>query len=108
MNTTYEWLIWNIQRDNLTGGVGVVDYRVRAVKDTAQAIYSNKVTFIFDEKSPDFISYEELTPEIIVEWVKNKLDEDKEPSTGMIYEILEKQLDQKLASDKVHGIPWSQ
>lgn len=107
MSTTYTWLIWNMKRDPVTGSVGVVDYRVRGTKETAQAIYAGSVTLTADPASPNFIPYEDLTPEIVIGWVQTKLDETEQPSTEMIYVNLEKQLDYLLAPKEDNGTPWN-
>lgn len=107
MSTVYTWLIWNMKRDPVTGSVGVVDYRVRGTKETAQALYSAAVTLIADPASPGFIPYEDLTPEIVIGWVQAKLEKDKEPSPEMIYADLEKQLDYLLAPKEDNGTPWN-
>ena len=107
METTYTWLIWNMKRDIITGSVGEVDYRVRATKETAQAIHAGSVVLLADPSSQGFIPYEDLTSEIVITWVKEKLDKDKEPSTEMIYSGLDKKLAEILEPKEDNGIPWN-
>ncbi len=107
METTYTWLIWNMKRDPVTGSVGEVFYKVRAEKETAQAIYSGYVLLLADPASPSFVPYEDLTPDIVIEWVKTKLDETGNPSQAMLYENLDAQIAKILAPKEDNGTPWN-
>lgn len=107
IETTYTWLIWNMKRDINTGSVGEVFYKVRAQKEAAQAIYSGYVVIVADPASPSFIPYEDLTPEIVIGWVKENLDETKNPTQAMIYENLDMQIAKILAPKEDNGTPWN-
>lgn len=106
METSYTWLIWNMVRDPHTGGVGVVHYRVRATNGAVQAVESGQVVLVADPAAENFIAYESLTPEIVIAWVKSKLDEGDTPTAKML-ERLDATIARKLAAQQVNGTPWA-
>ena len=106
METVYTWLIWNMVRDPLTGGIGTVHYRVRGTNGNVQAVESGQVVLVADPASENFIAYESLTPEIVIEWVKSKLDEGDMPVAKLI-EKLDEAITRKLAASQTNGTPWT-
>lgn len=106
METVYTWLIWNMVRDPMTGGIGTVHYRVRATKDNVQAMEAGQVVLVADPAAENFIAYEALTPEIVIEWVKSKLEEGDTPAAKVI-EKLDEAINQKLAASQTNGTPWN-
>lgn len=106
METVYTWLIWNMARDPLTGGIGTVHYRVRAAKDGVQIVESGQVVLVADPASENFIAYESLTPEIVIAWVKSKLDEGDMPTAKLI-EKLDEAIARKQAASQTNGTPWA-
>jgi hypothetical protein len=105
MEITYTWLIWNMTRDPLTGGIGTVHYRVNATNGNVQAVESGHVVLVADPAAENFIAYESLTPEIVISWVKSKLDEGDMPTAKLI-EKLDAAITRKMASSKINGMPW--
>lgn len=106
METTYTWLIWNMKRDIITGSVGEVFYRVHATNGSVQAVESGQVTLVADPSSENFIAYDSLTPEIVISWVKSKLDEGDTPTAKLI-EKLDATIARKLAVSNANGTPWN-
>jgi len=106
MGTEYTWLIWDMKRDPSTGSVGEVHFRVAAQKDGARAINAGSVTLVADPNSPSFIPYEQLTPEIVIAWVKEKLATSDRPPER-IYEWLDERLAEKLGAATQSGVPWA-
>jgi hypothetical protein len=51
----------------------------------------------------EMIPFSELTPEIVVGWVKEKLTEEK---VAEIEAALQAQLDEQQAPTKASGVPW--
>jgi ferric-dicitrate binding protein FerR (iron transport regulator) len=96
METTYTWLIWNMKRDPLTGGIGTVHYRVNATNGNVQVVETGQVVLVANPEAEDFIAYESLTPEIVIAWVKSKLDEGDMP-TAKVIEKLDAAIAKKLA-----------
>lgn len=106
METVYTWLIWNMVRDPMTGGIGTVYYRVRATNGNVQAMEAGQVVLVADPAAENFIAYEALTPEIVIEWVKNKLDEGDTPSAKVL-EKLDEAITRKLSASQTNGTPWA-
>lgn len=107
METIYKWLIWNMKRDPLSGGVGEVHYKVRATRESEQAIHSGSVKLTVDPTAESFLPYEQLTPEIVIRWVKDALDDSKNPAQQDIFDALDKTLDEKIAASASNGTPWN-
>lgn len=105
METVYTWLIWNMKRDPNTGGIGTVHYRVRATNGNAQAVEAGQVVLVADPAADSFIPYDALTPEIVIAWVKSKLDEGDMPTVKLLAK-LDEAIARKLVSAQSNGTPW--
>ena len=100
MTTTYTWAIANLARNTADGVVFTVHYTVAANDGT----YASSAYGSIDLEQPenDFISYADLTPELVIGWAQAKLD------VPAIEAALQAQLDEQAAPTKAaNGVPWA-
>ena len=99
MTTTYTWAIANLERTTADGIVFTVHYTVAANDGTyASSAYGS---IGLEQPEGDIIPYADLTPEIVVFWVQEKLD------VPAILAALQGQLDEQAAPTKAAGVPWA-
>ena len=102
MATTFTWNIANLERETADGYVYTAHYTVNAVDDT----YSSGAYGSLGLERPEgeLIPFADLTEEIVVGWVKEKLTEEK---VAEIEAALQAQLDEQRQPTKAAGVPWS-
>lgn len=92
-----EFKIANLERNANDGLVTVVHWI--ATKTDGEAVGSSYASMAV-EPSDNFVSFEQLTEEVVVNWVKEKLD----------LESVEAALDAQIAEQKaptvLSGVPW--
>jgi len=60
-----------------------------------------------DENTPGFIPFEELTEELVLDWVKIELGEDKIEEIESHYKtIMEERIERKSNPEFLKGLPW--
>ena len=101
MTITKTWEVNTLQRELADGYVNKVIYRVNGTDGT----YSTRATGEVDLEKPEtLVPYKDLTQEIVIGWVKEKLGAES------VTEI-EKAIDDNITLQKtpVHGVgtPWS-
>tara|TARA_A100001201_G_scaffold114022_1_gene97703 strand:+ start:755 stop:1066 length:312 start_codon:yes stop_codon:yes gene_type:complete len=102
MSTTFTWNISQLERETADGFVFTVHYTVNASDDT----YSSGAYGSIGLERPDtLIPYSDLTEEIVLGWVKEKLGGDEKVQE--IESALQAQLDEQRSPTKASGIPWS-
>lgn len=89
--------IANMERQADTGLVTVVHWI--ATKEDGEAVASVYSSMTV-EAGDDFVPYEELTEEIVVEWVKAGLDLDSVEAT------LDAQIAEQKQPSQLNGLPW--
>ena len=101
MFTTFTWAIANLERETEDGYVFTAHYTVNA----ANKVYSAGAYGSMGLERPEneMIPFSELTSEIVVGWVKEKLTEEK---VAEIETALQTQLDEQQAPTKASGVPW--
>ena len=99
MTTTYTWAIANLERTTADGIVFTVHYTVAANDGT----YSSSAYGSIGLAQPEgnVIPYADLTPEIVIGWVQDKLD------VPAMEAALQAQLDEQAAPTKTAGVPWA-
>jgi len=103
METTVTWRIANLERETADGVVMTVHYTIDANDGTYSAgAYGSLGLERPDEE--EMIPFSQLTEEICVGWVKEKLTEEK---VAEIEAALQAQLDEQHAPSKAAGVPWS-
>lgn len=104
MSTTFTWSVSNLDRSVADGVVGTIHYTVEAADDTYQAGAYGSVGIDAPAEGDTVIPYANLTPEVVVEWVKEKIGGDEKVTE--IEAALQAQLDEKHAPTKATGTPW--
>jgi hypothetical protein len=103
METTVTWRIANLERETADGVVMTAHYTVDANDGTYSAgAYGSLGLERPDEE--EMIPFSELTEEICIGWVQDKLTEEK---VIEIEDALQSQLDEQHAPSKAAGVPWS-
>ena len=102
--TTFTWGIAELERYTAGNVVYTAHYTVDAKDDT----YSSSAYSSIDFEQPDadnIIPFADLTPELIIGWVQEKLGGDEKVEE--IETALQAQLDEQHAPSKSQGLPWS-
>ena len=100
--TTFTWAIANMEHYTSDGVVFTVHYTVNAEDGT----YSSGAYGSIGLEKPDpenMIPYSQLTPEIVIGWVKGHFGEEK---VEEVEAALQAQLDEKHAPSTEPGLPW--
>lgn len=96
---TYNWQINQMDRLTSDGFVVIVHYSVVAIDGDYTANTYGTVNFT-EQPNAQLIPYEDLTPEIVIKWVQNSLDQ----------ETIESSLDAQIYAQKnpvqKSGLPW--
>jgi hypothetical protein len=102
METVFNWRVANLERETAEGVVFTVHYTILAEDGT----YSSGAYGSLGLEPPDqetMIPFAQLTEEIAVGWVKEKLTEEK---VEEIEAALQAQLDEQHAPSRAAGVPW--
>ena len=107
MSIKYKYEINGLEHTNDANRcVFMVHYDVKAfdLDVSKQTVDSyGKVSFLPDPNSSNFVPFEELNEEIVLNWVKSNID------TTKVEEKLAQRLNKKLNSNLVSGIPpWAE
>lgn len=95
-----QWQIVQLERQTQTGGVVVAHWRCEAEQDGASAAAYGSVSFTPDPDADDYVPYDELTQDDVLDWVYSSVDKDETESA------LQAQLDEKLNPKIEVGLPW--
>ena len=99
MTTTFTWAINNLEHYVTDGIVYLVYYSVVADDGTCTNSIYNSTRL--EQPEGDIIPYTDLTPEVVIGWLQDKLD------VPAIEASLQAQLDEQAAPTKAVGLPWS-
>ncbi|MGA0706377.1 MAG: hypothetical protein ACO3P8_12580 [Steroidobacteraceae bacterium] len=102
MATTFTWNIAQMERETADGYVFTVHYTVDANDGTYNAGAYGSLGLERPEGS--MIPFADLTPEIVVGWVKDKFGAEK---VAEIESALQSQLNEQHAPSKQSGLPWA-
>lgn len=98
--TTYTWNIVELEREVDDGFVFTAHYEVVAQNNVYKSGAYGSVSL---ERPEELIPYDDLTEEIVVDWVKNKLGEEAVLDTET---VLQEALDEQASPTKALGVPW--
>lgn len=101
MSTTYTWHIANLERETADGYVFTAHYTVDAEDGTYRAGAYGSVGL--ERPETDLIPFADLTEELVIGWVKEKLGEE---TISNVETALQTQLDEQAAPTKAAGVPW--
>ena len=91
-----------MERETADGYVFTVHYTVDAKDDTYSAGAYGSLGL--ERPEGDLIPFADLTPEIVIGWVKEKFGAEK---VAEIEGALQAQLDEQRAPSKQSGLPWA-
>lgn len=97
--TTTTWHIAQLERETADGYVFTAHYTIDANDGTYKAGAYGSLGFHRPEG--ELIPFADLTEEIVVGWVKERLDVDQ------IEAALQSQLDEQRHPSKASGLPWA-
>lgn len=101
MTTTFTWAIANLERETADGFVYIAHYTVNATD--GEAYSAGAYGSIGFERPDNLIPYDDLTQDMVVGWVKEKLGEEQ---VEKVETALQSQIDEKRAPTKASGTPW--
>jgi hypothetical protein len=100
--TTFEWGVAQMERHTADGIVYVVHYTVAASDGTYSSSAYGSIGL--EQPEGDVIPYADLTPEIVIGWVQDKLG--GEEKVAEIQSALQAQIDQQRTPTTAQGVPW--
>ena len=101
--TTTTWGVAQMERHTADGIVFTVHYTVAASDGTyASSAYGS---IGLEQPEGDVIPYADLTPEIVIGWVQEKLGGAEKVTE--IEAALQAQIDQQRTPTTAQGVPWS-
>jgi hypothetical protein len=103
MATTTIWNIHQLERHTADGIVFTAHYTVDANDGTYSAGAYGSVGL--EAPEGNVIPYADLTPEIVIGWVQEKLG--GEEKVDEIEAALQAQIDEQHAPSKAQGLPWA-
>jgi hypothetical protein len=99
--TVFTWKISQLERETQDGFVYTAHYTVDAKDDTYSAGAYGSIGF---ERPDDLVPFADLTEDLVVEWVKAALTEEK---VADVEAALQLQIDEQRAPSKAAGLPWN-
>jgi len=96
--TEYTWAVAQMDRHTADGIVFTVHYTVAANDGTYSSSAYGSVGL--EQPEGDAIPYSDLTPEIVIGWVQDKLEVEE------IQAALQAQIDQQRTPTTAQGMPW--
>ena len=102
MTTT--WTIAQLDRELADGYVYTVHYRVDATDGTYSAGAYGSVGL---EKPDTLVAYKDLTSDVVIGWVKAKLDAEEAGTVSNIETALAANIAEQKTPTVGKGIPWS-
>ena len=102
MTTT--WTIAQLDRELADGYVYTVHYRVDATDGTYSAGAYGSVGL---EKPETLVAYKDLTSDVVIGWVKAKLDADNAGTVANVEAALAANIAEQKTPTVGKGIPWS-
>jgi hypothetical protein len=103
MATEFSWNIAQMERVLSDGIVMTVHYTIEAFDGTYRSSAYGSLGLEAPEED-EMIPYADLTPEIVVGWVKEKFGEEK---VQEICDALQAQIDQQKTPTTGTGLPWA-
>jgi hypothetical protein len=102
METVFNWRVANLERETSDGYVYTAHYTIDANDGTYSAGAYGSLGLERPEED-EMIPFAQLTEEIVVGWVKEKLTEEK---VEEVEAALQAQLDEQHSPSKAVGLPW--
>ena len=103
--TSFTWSIAQLERNCDDGVVFTAHYTINATDGTYSSGAYGSVGLEQPDDPDDIIPFAELTPELVIGWVQEKLGGDEK--VAEISAALQLQLDEQRNPSKAQGVPWS-
>jgi hypothetical protein len=103
MATEFNWGVAQLERHLSDGVVYTVHYTVEAFDGTYRSSAYGSLGLDAPDED-DLIAYADLTPGIVIDWVKEKFGEEK---VDEIEAALAEQISQQRTPTNGTGVPWS-
>lgn len=101
------WKILNLKRKPSSGLVIEVTYVMNFKLQDESDRKIGVIELEGDENDPNFVPFEELTEEIVLDWVKSNLGEEKiEEIESKHQSIMEDRIYKKSNPEFLQGLPW--
>jgi hypothetical protein len=100
--TEFTWAVAQMERHTADGIVFTVHYTVAADDGTYSSSAYGSIGL--EQPEGDIIPYNELTPETVIGWVKDKLGGPEK--IAEIEAALQAQINEQHAPTKAQGLPW--
>jgi hypothetical protein len=101
--TTFEWGVAQMERHTADGIIFTVHYTVAASDGTYSSSAYGSIGL--EQPEGDVIPYADLTPELVIGWVQDKLG--GEEKVAEIQSALQAQIDQQRTPTTAQGVPWA-
>jgi len=100
--TTFTWNIAQLERETTDGYVYTAHWTVNATETMEDKTYtaSSYGSIGLERPEEDFIPFEDLTEELVVSWIQEKLDVETHETS------LQSQIDEQKTPSKLSGVPW--
>ena len=102
--TTVTWSIAQLERETADGCVTTVHYTVDAVSEDGVYRAGAYGSIGLERPEDDMIPFADLTPELVIGWVKDKLGDE---AVTNVEAALQTQIDEQRQPTKAQGLPWS-
>lgn len=100
--TTYTWGIANLERETSDGYVFTAHWTLSATDGDHTAGSYGSIGL--ERPEGKLIPFENLTEELVIQWVQEKLGEEQVVSMKA---ALQAQIDEQKAPSKESGVPWN-
>lgn len=105
MTTT--WKIYNLEHQITDGLVIKVTYGCIVQQDSFLDRHIDVTTLIGDPSDTNFIPYEDLTEQIVLEWVNEELGQQAiSDIETMVKARVQNRIDEEAAKTTTEGLPW--
>ena len=103
--TTYTWNIAQLERESSDGYVFTAHWTVNATEIVEDQTYTagSYGSIGFERPEEDLIPFEDLTEELVVSWIQEKLGEEQVTNMET---SLTNQIQEQKAPSKLSGVPW--
>jgi hypothetical protein len=100
--TTFEWGVAQMERHTADGIIFTVHYTVAASDGTYSSSAYGSIGL--EQPEGEVIPYADLTPEIVIGWVQDKLGGTEK--VDEIQAALQAQINQQRTPTTAQGVPW--
>jgi hypothetical protein len=98
MSTTFTWRIVQMERQASNDYVTLANWQLTGANGNVIESLHGQTSF---SEVAEFIPYDSLTEEQVLEWIKSQLD------IPALEAVLDARIDQQLNPPTIKGLPWS-